>query len=80
MSVETLPVTKSEFTVAGERIYDRRSPVRWIVSHVLRYKRWLATFLLGTLLTTLIVSAVPALTGAAFNEVLKPNGSASNSS
>ncbi len=52
MSVETLPVTKSEFTVAGERIYDRRSPVRWIVSHVLRYKRWLATFLLGTLLTT----------------------------
>ena len=76
VSVETLPVTKSEFTVTGERIYDRRSPVRWIVSHVLRYKRWLATFLLGTLLTTLIVSAVPALTGAAFNEVLKPNGSA----
>jgi ATP-binding cassette subfamily B protein len=76
VSVETLPVTKSEFTVADERIYDRRSPVRWIVSHVLRYKRWLATFLLGTLLTTVIVSAVPALTGAAFNEVLKPNGSA----
>ncbi len=76
VSVETLPVTKSEFTVAGERIYDRRSPVRWIVSHVLRYKRWLATFLLGTLLTTVVVSAVPALTGAAFNEVLKPNGSA----
>ncbi|HEX3271272.1 MAG TPA: ABC transporter ATP-binding protein, partial [Ktedonobacterales bacterium] len=76
MSVETLPVTKSEFTVADEHIYDRRSPVRWIVSHILRYKRWLATFLLGTLLTTAVVSAVPALTGAAFNEVLKPNGSA----
>ncbi|HEY7022477.1 MAG TPA: ABC transporter ATP-binding protein [Ktedonobacterales bacterium] len=76
MSVETLPVTKSEFTVAGERIYDRRGPVRWIVSHILRYKRWLATFILGTFLSTVVVSTVPALTGAAFNEVLKPNGSA----
>src|SRR6478735_10851870 len=77
VSVETLPpVTKSEFTVADEHIYDRRGPVRWIISHILRYKRWLASFLLCTLLSTTIVSAVPALTGAAFNEVLKPNGSA----
>jgi ATP-binding cassette subfamily B protein len=77
VSVETLPLpAKSEFTAADEYTYDRRSPVRWIVSHVLRYKRWLATFLLGTLLSTAVVSAVPALTGAAFNEVLKPNGSA----
>ena len=52
VSVETLPVSKSEFTVADERVYDQRSPIRWIVSHILRYKRWLATFILGTLLST----------------------------
>jgi ATP-binding cassette, subfamily B, bacterial len=77
VSVETLPqVAKSEFTVADERSYDRRGPIRWIVSHILRYKRWLATFLLCTLLVTVVTAAIPTLTGAAFNEVLKPNGSA----
>jgi len=77
VSVETLPpVAKSEFTVADEHVYNRRGPIRWIVSHVLRYKKWLATFLLGTLLVTVVTSLIPTLTGAAFNEVLKPNGSA----
>ena len=38
-----------EFTVAGEYIYDRRSPVRWIISHILRYP-WLPAFtLLGNI-------------------------------
>jgi ATP-binding cassette subfamily B protein len=30
-------VTQREFTIAGEYRYDRRTPVRWILSHLLRY-------------------------------------------
>jgi ATP-binding cassette subfamily B protein len=63
---------KREFTVAGEYRYNRRGPVRWIVSHVLRYKRWLAVFVLGTLGTQLLQGLLPQLTGAAFNDVLRP--------
>ncbi len=64
---------KREFTVAGEDRYNRRGPKRWIVSHVLRYKRWLATFVLGTLGTQLLQGLLPPLTGAAFNDVLRPH-------
>ncbi len=68
--------TKREFTVVGEYRYKRKGPVRWIVSHVLRYKRWLATFILGTLGTQLLQGLLPPLTGAAFNEVLRPHPAA----
>jgi hypothetical protein len=27
----------AEFTVTGSRTYDRRSPARWVASHILRY-------------------------------------------
>jgi ATP-binding cassette subfamily B protein len=30
-------VTQREFTIAGEYQYDRRTPLRWIISHILRY-------------------------------------------
>jgi len=63
---------KREFRVAGEHHYNRKGPVRWIISHVLRYKRWLATFVLGTLGTQLLQALLPTLTGAAFNDVLRP--------
>jgi ATP-binding cassette subfamily B protein len=61
-----------EFRVAGEYHYNRKGSVRWIVSHVLRYKRWLATFILGTLGTQILAALVPVVTGIAFNEVLRP--------
>jgi ATP-binding cassette subfamily B protein len=58
--------------VAGEHRYNRKGPVRWIVSHILRYKRWLLTFILGTLGTQLLQGLLPPLTGAAFDDVLRP--------
>ncbi len=66
---------KREFSVADEYHYDRSGPVRWIVSHLLRYPHLLASFLFAATLTNVLFSTVPRLTGLAFDEVLKPEPS-----
>ena len=71
MTTQTLPLRR-EFSVESEHHYDRRGPVRWILSHVLRYKRFVFSFFVASTVTAALFSAVPALTGVAFNEVLKP--------
>ena len=71
MTTQTIPLRR-EFSVADEVHYDRRGPVRWILSHVLRYKRFVFSFFVASTVTAALFSAVPALTGVAFNEVLKP--------
>ena len=38
--------SKREFSVGDEHIYNRASPVRWIISHLLRYPYLLVSFLL----------------------------------
>jgi len=65
-------VTGSEFVIAGAHRYDQRSAPRWIVSHLLRNKRWLTSFLLGTVVANALGNAVPLLVGTAFNEILRP--------
>ena len=69
--------SKREFSVDDEHIYNRSGPVRWIISHLLRYPHLLASFLLAATLTNVLFSSVPRLTGLAFDEVLKPEPSAS---
>jgi ATP-binding cassette, subfamily B, bacterial len=71
-SVEEPRSVNREFTVAGEHTYNRAGPVRWVLSHTLRYKFYVACFVLGTIGANAFNSAVPAVTGAAFNEVLRP--------
>jgi ATP-binding cassette subfamily B protein len=66
---------KREFTVEDEHVYNRSGPKRWIVSHLLRYPGFLASFLIAATLTNVLFSAVPRLTGVAFDEVLKPEPS-----
>jgi ATP-binding cassette subfamily B protein len=66
---------KREFSVADEHVYDRSGPVRWIISHLLRYPYFLASFLLAATLTNVFFSAIPRLTGLAFDEVLRPEPS-----
>ena len=66
---------KREFSVANEHVYDRSGPLRWILSHLLRYPHFLASFLLAATLTNVLFSAIPRLTGLAFDEVLKPEPS-----
>ena len=64
---------KREFTVADEYRYNQSSPLRWIISHILRYP-WLpvATILLATLVS-ILTSTSTVLVGRAFDLVQKPN-------
>src|SRR5829696_978275 len=71
------PQAKRKFSVANEHVYDRSGPVRWILSHLIRYPHFLASFLLAATLTNVLFSAVPRLTGLAFDEVLQPEPSPS---
>lgn len=61
---------RSEFTVAGHAEFDRRGPVRWIVSHQLRNRWPLTGFLFGSITMVLLNSMIPGLTGKAFDAVL----------
>ncbi len=63
---------KREFSVVDEHGYNRSGPLRWILSHLLRYPHFLASFLLAATLTNVFFSTIPRLTGLAFDEVLRP--------
>ncbi len=75
MSTGGACLSKREFTIVNEYQYNRTSPVRWIVSHVLRYKRYIASFVLASIVTNTLYACVPILTGTAFNAVLQGAGS-----
>ncbi|MGI8485606.1 MAG: ABC transporter ATP-binding protein [Thermomicrobiales bacterium] len=60
----------SEFTITDQYPYDHRSPVRWIISHLMRFRWLVLSFLTAGLTATLLNGAIPGLTGKAFDEVL----------
>lgn len=66
-------MSNQEFTVADEYHYQRANPTRWIISHLLRYKRIVFGGMLLSILTNILFSSIPALTGAAFNIVQQGN-------
>lgn len=68
--------SSSEFRVRHAYEYDRRNPVRWVVSHLLRYPWLLFGFLATKVLTMALFAAMPRLIGVAFDEVLRPEASA----
>ncbi|HEV2235419.1 MAG TPA: ABC transporter ATP-binding protein [Ktedonobacterales bacterium] len=65
----------SEFTVAGTYQYNRRGPRRWIASHLLRYRRLVAAWVLTAVAANVINATIPTLIGRAFNVVLAPHTS-----
>ncbi len=62
---------RREFSVASAHAYNHAGPVRWILSHLLRYPLLLTSFLCAATLTNVLFSAVPLLTGQAFDAVLQ---------
>ncbi|HEY7034804.1 MAG TPA: ABC transporter ATP-binding protein [Thermomicrobiales bacterium] len=62
---------KSEFRVAGQTAYDRRGPVRWIVSHLLHNRRYLIAATAGLVVQVCLNSAIPGLVGRAFDAILE---------
>ncbi|HEY5005004.1 MAG TPA: ABC transporter ATP-binding protein [Ktedonobacteraceae bacterium] len=64
--------SKQEFTVTGEYQYNRFSPTRWILSHILHYKFYTAFFILTALLANVLINSfIPILTGSAFDAVAR---------
>ncbi|MEP7285496.1 MAG: ABC transporter ATP-binding protein [Chloroflexota bacterium] len=64
---------KSEFSVPNAYRYDQRSPTRWVISHIARYK----FFFLGTVLLYIgaftCYSLAQATVGRAVGEVMAPS-------
>jgi ATP-binding cassette subfamily B protein len=58
-----------EFSVPDAPAFDRRSPVRWVLSHLLRYPHLLVGFGGMVLLTSVAAAMLPRLTGLAFDVV-----------
>ncbi len=66
---------KREFTVTDEYRYNRATPTRWIVSHLMRYKFLVIGFMIAATLANVFNAAVPSLTGVAFDAVRRSSGS-----
>ena len=65
---------KSEFTVENAYSYNQSSAVRWVWSHIWRYKWW---FILAVFLSAVdffSYSQSPVLIGKAADEILHPTG------
>lgn len=60
---------KREFTVVDEHRYNRATPTRWIVSHLVRYKFIVLGFMFASILANVFNASVPTLTGVAFDAV-----------
>jgi ATP-binding cassette, subfamily B, bacterial len=65
----TVPSGATEFVIAGRRTYDRRGPVRWVLSHQLRNPWVLLGFLVGSVIMVALNSMVPGFVGQAFDAV-----------
>jgi ATP-binding cassette, subfamily B, bacterial len=63
-------LSKREFTVANEYHYNRSSPARWIISHLLRHKYAALGFMLLSFSSNALFSSISVQTGRAFNAVL----------
>jgi ATP-binding cassette subfamily B protein len=63
---------KREFTVEKEYSYNRTGPVRWIVSHVMRYPYLPIATGIMAVVASWLNSQAPLYTGRAFDLVLSP--------
>ncbi|MFN8504185.1 ABC transporter ATP-binding protein [Kouleothrix sp.] len=73
-----MAVARREFTVADAYAYDHRTPVRWIISHVLRYP-WLPIgILLGNIFNVSLYNIGSILIGRAFDIAARPGSQLSD--
>jgi ATP-binding cassette subfamily B protein len=64
-------VEKREFTVAEEHPYDRSGPLRWVVSHALRYAYLPLIALAATILNNWFYSSIQVFIGRGFDTVTR---------
>lgn len=65
-----------EFTVAGERRFDRRTPLGWLLTHLIVYWPLIVVFFVCAVGATMLTSAIPSQTGRAFDIVLSGTATA----
>ena len=68
MAVQTIPL-KTEFHVAEAHQYEQTTPMRWIISHLGRYKLLLAAFFVGMTAANVFNASIPRQIGNAFGIV-----------
>lgn len=66
--------TKSEFTVENAYRYDLKGPMRWIVSHIWRYKWLFIGSVVFSIVDWMAYSQSPVLVGRAAEAFLDPDG------
>jgi ATP-binding cassette subfamily B protein len=66
------PLTKREFRPENEYHYNRSGPVRWIVSHVMRYPFFPLAMLLAAVLNNGFYSYIQVFIGRAFDLITTP--------
>ena len=73
MATQSVPLPRSgssEFNVDDAARFDRRSPLKWVISHLLHLKWWGVFFLVTAFLTELLNAMIPGYTGRAFDVVI----------
>lgn len=75
-SLETRPLkSKREFRIENEYRYNQSGPVRWILSHLGRYKLFLFSFILTITFANFMNASIRVQVGNAFNVALADDGS-----
>jgi ATP-binding cassette subfamily B protein len=64
---------KREFRLEDEYPYNRSGPVRWIISHVVRYPYFPISVILAAILNNLAYSNIQVLIGRGFDLITAPN-------
>ncbi|MEM7111520.1 MAG: ABC transporter ATP-binding protein [Chloroflexota bacterium] len=67
-------MVRREFAIANEYNYDRRSPIRWLYSHIRRYAWLMVLFLLTGVGMASMQSLSAVLVGRAFDTVVEQQG------
>ena len=65
-------MTKREFTLENEYRYDRSAPVRWIVSHTLRYPIFPIAMIVASSLNNIWYSSIQIYIGRGFDLITTP--------
>jgi ATP-binding cassette subfamily B protein len=60
----------AEFTLPQAYSADRRGPIRWLISHTLRYWPLCITLLVGAISNAALAAVVPIFIGQAFNAIM----------
>jgi ATP-binding cassette subfamily B protein len=74
--LEQVASARGEFSVSGARRYDVASTLRWVISHVRHYRRFLVVFFCCSSLSNGAYSLASLLTGRVAEEMSKPGGGA----